>query len=283
MRWYGCLAVAAFAFAPLAAQVSPESPETVSGWERYEEEGGCIGGSRCGDQGDSIQIPLENAPVEAVRFHAHDDVGDTRDGRLRVRIDAAAVAPDFDVADEGRLYELPVQGRRGRFLILETRTDDEVVVEDVEIRYRGLRKPREQREWRAYPDGSGCIGGERCRDQGSVIRIKLEDAPVYALRFHAHDQVGPHTRGHLAVRIDRRTLARDIDVPRVGQVYNLMVEGVRGRYLVFEALTTEEVVVEDIEVQYGGLRAPWEKKPSPPQPSSPGPPPVRRGEEGETL
>jgi hypothetical protein len=270
MRWCWCLAAAALLLAPLAAQVSPmssDAPEPPNDrapeWELYEEEGGCIGGSRCGDQGESIQIPLENAPVDGVRFHAHDDVGGTRDGRLRVRIDAATVAPDFDVANEEQLYEFPVQGRRGRVLVIETRADDEVVVEDVEIRYRGLQKPREQREWRAYAEESGCIGGERCRDQGSMIRIKLEDAPVYAVRFHAHDQVGPHTRGHLAVRIDRRTLARDIDVPRVGQVYNLMVEGVRGRYLVFEALTTEEVVVEDIEVQYGGLRAPWEKKRTP--------------------
>ncbi len=170
------------------------------------------------------------------------------------------MAPDFDVANEERLYEFPVQGRRGRFLVIETRADDEVVVEDIEIRYRGLHQPRERREWRVYPEGSACIGGERCRDQGSVIRIRLEDAPVYAIRFNAHDNVGPHTRGHLAVRIDRRTLARDVDVPRVGQVYNLRVEGVRGRYLVFEAIADEEVVVEDVEVQYGGLRAPWEKK-----------------------
>lgn len=256
--------MAAFSLAPLAAQVSPEpsnpADNPAPGWELYEDEGGCIGGSRCGDQGDSIEIPLENAPVEGIRFHAHDGVGETQDGRLRVRIDAATVAPDFDVANEEQLYEFPVQGRRGRVLVVETRTDDEVVVEDIEIRYRGLQKPREQREWRAYPEESGCIGGERCRDQGDTIRIKLEDAPVYTIRFNARDNVGPHTRGHLAVRIDRRTLAQDIDVLRVGQVYNLKVEGVRGRYLVFEAITDEEVVVEDIEVQYGGLRAPWEKK-----------------------
>jgi hypothetical protein len=264
-RW--CLAAVALSLAPLATGAASPPPEATSAedrWELYEEEGGCIGGSRCGDQGDSIQIPLENAPVYGIRFNAHDDVGDTRDGRLRVRIDATPIAPDLDVANEGRLYEMPVAGRRGRFLILETRADDEVVVEDIEIRYRGLRAPREQLEWRPYPEGAGCIGGERCHDQGDVIRVKLEDAPVYAIRFQSHDNVGPHTRGHLAVRIDKRTLARDIDVPRAGQIYNLRVEGVRGRYLVFEALGAEEVVVEDVEVQYGGLKAPWEKKrPSP--------------------
>lgn len=267
MRWCWCLAATALSLVPLAllaaGAASPQATSPEDRWELYEEEGGCIGGSRCGDQGDSIQIPLENAPVYGVRFNAHDDVGDTRDGRLRVRIDATPIAPELDVANESRLYELPVAGRRGRFLILETRADDEVVVEDIEIRYRGLKAPREQREWRAYPEGSGCIGGERCHDQGDVIRIKLENAPVYAIRFQSHDNVGPHTRGHLAVRIDKRTLARDIDVPRVGQIFNLMVEGVRGRYLVFEALTDEEVVVEEVEVQYGGLKAPWERSPRP--------------------
>ncbi len=262
--WRFGLALVAFLLAAVcawAAQGPSESPKaSASGWELYEEEGGCIGGDRCGDQGDSIQIPLENAPVDGVRFHAHDAVGDTSEGRLRVRIDASAVAPDFDVANEEKLYEFPVPGRRGRFLVIETRADDEVVVEDIEIRYRGLQHPREPREWRAYPDGSGCIGGERCHDQGDTIRIRLEDAPVFAIRFHAHDKVGERTRGHLAVRIDRRTLSQDINVPRVGRVYNLMVEGVRGRYLVFEAITAEEVVVEGVEVQYGGLKAPWERK-----------------------
>ncbi|HKI03766.1 MAG TPA: hypothetical protein VKK31_17430 [Thermoanaerobaculia bacterium] len=267
MRWRWCLAAGALALVPLATRAGTQPPEenAAGGWERYEEEGGCIGGSRCGDQGDEIRIPLENAAVEAVRFHAHDDVGETSEGRLRVRIDAAAVAPDIDVAKEGQVYELPAAGRRGRFLVIEARTDDEVVVEDVEIQYRGLQAPRERREWRAYPEEAGCIGGERCRDQGNVIRIRLEDAPVYGVRFHAHDKVGEHTRGHLGVRIDSRRLAKDIDVPRVGQIYSLQVEGARGRYLIFEVLTAEEVVVEQIEVQYSGLGDPWEKRrPSPP-------------------
>jgi hypothetical protein len=239
---------------------APAAGSPAEGWELYEEEGGCIGGSRCGDQGDAIRIPLENAPVDGIRFHAHDDVGESSDGHLRVRIDAAAVAPDIDVASEGQVYELPVTGRQGRFLVIETRTDDEVVVEDIEIRYRGLKSPREQREWRAYPEEAGCIGGGRCRDQGSLIRIRLEDAPVFGVRFLAHDDVGERHRGHLRVWIDKRSLAKDIDVSRGGQVFNLQVEGIRGRYLVFESLTPEEVVVEEIQVQYSGLRDPWERK-----------------------
>jgi len=271
MRWSWCLAGGALALAVLAmgaaAQPTPELPggsppagALAEGWELYEEEGGCIGGSRCGDQGDEIRIPLENAPVDAIRFQAHDDVGETSDGHLRVRIDAVAVAPDIDVAKEGQVYELPVPERQGRFLVIETRTDDEVVVEGIEIRYRGLRSPREQREWRAYPEETGCIGGGRCRDQGSLIRVRLEDAPVFGVRFLAHDDVGERHRGHLRVWIDKRSLAKDIDVSKGGQVFNLQVEGIRGRYLVFEALTPEEVVVEEIQVQYSGLRDPWEKR-----------------------
>jgi hypothetical protein len=268
MRWSWCLTWGALALTVLAmgaaAQPPPEGAPAgespAERWELYEEEGGCIGGSRCGDQGDAIRIPLENAPIYGIRFHAHDDVGETSDGHLRVRIDTVAVAPDIDVAKEGQVHELPVEGRQGRFLVIETRTDDEVVVEDIEIRYRGLKSPREQREWRAYPEEAGCIGGGRCRDQGSLIRIRLEDAPVFGVRFLAHDDVGERTRGHLRVWIDKRSLAKDIDVSRGGQVYNLQVEGIRGRYLVFESLTPEEVVVEEIQVQYSGLRDPWEKK-----------------------
>jgi hypothetical protein len=266
MRWRRCLLPLVVVFAALAARgaAGPPPAGPAGAWERYEEEGGCIGGSRCGDQGNAIRIPLEDAAVLAVRFHARDDVGDTCGGHLRVRIDGAAIAPDIDVADAGELYELPAGGRRGRSLILETRTDDEVVVEDIEIRYGGLRAPRERREWKSYPESSGCIGGERCSDQGRSIHVPLEDAPVWGVRFLANDNVGPRTRGHLRVRIDRRTLARDIDVPRAGEIYNLQVEGVRGHALIFEAIASDEVVVQEVEVQYSGLRDPLE--PSSPRP-----------------
>lgn len=256
MRWHRCLPLALLLAALAAEGATGPAAGPAGVWERYDEEGGCIGGSRCGDQGDAIHIPLEDASVLGVRFHARDDIGDTHAGHLRVRIDKATIAPDIDVADAGDLYEFPVDGRRGHFLVIETRTDDEVAVEDIEIRYAGLKAPRERREWKPYPESSGCIGGERCSDQGRAIRVTLEDAPVWGVRFLAHDNVGPRTKGHLRVRIDRRTLARDIDVPRAGEVYTLQVEGVRGHTLIFEAIANDEVVVQDIEVQYSGLRDP---------------------------
>lgn len=273
MSWRSCrlsllfLLLSSAILAHAAAQQAADE-SAVGSWELYDEEGGCIGGSRCGDQGDSIRIPLEDSPIFGIRFNAHDDVGETREGRLRVRIDGAAVAKDFDIGESASPYELPIPPRRGRFLVIETRSDDEVVVEDIEIRYGALRQPRERREWRVYPEWTGCIGGGRCREQGVMLRVPLEDARVYGVRFLAHDQVGERTRGRLRVRIDQRTLAGDIDILRRGEVYNLLVEGLRGRYLIFEALGGEEVVVEDIEVQYAGLRDPFEKrrKPSPPRP-----------------
>jgi hypothetical protein len=262
MRWCWCLcALTALAvgFAARAA-TPPAAPPAGAAWESYEEEGGCIGGSRCGDQGDALRIPLEDAAVWGVRFHAGDDVGETHGGHLRVRIDNATIAPDIDVADAGELYELPVPGRRGRFLIVETRTDDEVMVEDIEILYAGLRAPRERRQWKSYPEDSGCFGGDRCRAQGRLLRVRLEDAPVWGIHFRANDDVGPRTRAHLRVRIDHHTLARDLDLAKKGETYSLIVAGLRGRYLIFEALVNDEVVVEDIAVQYSGLRDPLETR-----------------------
>jgi hypothetical protein len=258
------LAVTALAVACAARAATPPAAPAVlpaeAAWESYDEEGGCIGGSRCGDQGDDLRIPLEDAAVWGVRFHAGDDVGETRAGRLRVRIDNTPIAPEIDVTDAGELYELPVQGRRGRFLIIETRADEEVVVEDIAIRYAGLKAPRAHRQWKAYPEESGCIGGERCQAQGRLLRVPLASAPIWGIRFRANDDVGPRTRAHLRVRIDHHTLARDLDVAKVGQNYDLMVEGLRGRYLIFEAIANDEVVVEDIEVQYSGLRDPLETR-----------------------
>jgi len=265
MRWCRCLlAVTALAVACAARAATPPAapavPPVEAGWESYDEEGGCIGGSRCGDQGDALRIPLEDAAVWGIRLHAGDDVGETRAGRLRVRIDNTPIAPEIDVTDAGELYELPVQGRRGRFLIIETRADEEVVVEDIAIRYAGLKAPRAHRQWKAYPEESGCIGGERCQSQGRLLRVPLASAPIWGIRFRANDDVGPRTRAHLRVRIDHHTLARDLDVAKVGQNYDLMVEGLRGRYLIFEAIANDEVVVEDIEVQYSGLRDPLETR-----------------------
>jgi len=108
--------------------------------------------------------------------------------------------------------------------------------------------------WVSYEDDGGCFGGAKCGDDGWQLRIRLEDAPVTGVRFYTHDDVGDHSRGHLRVKIDGDVIDDDIDVPKDGDTYEYEVDRVRGRYLIFEAFAHDEVVVEDIEVQYGHRR-----------------------------
>lgn len=112
----------------------------------------------------------------------------------------------------------------------------------------------DQDGWVSYEDEGGCIGGAKCGENGWQLRIRLEDSPITEVRFHAHDDVGDKSNGHLRVRIDDHVLARDIDVPKDGDDFELDAGRARGRRLVFEALSDDEVVIEDIEVQYGRRR-----------------------------
>src|SRR5688500_8215910 len=50
----------------------------------------------------------------------------------------------------------------------------------------------------------GCIGGSTCRERR--LRVELEDKPVLAVRFSAHDQVGAKAEGVLRVTIDGNTV-----------------------------------------------------------------------------
>jgi hypothetical protein len=236
------------------------------GWVSYEDEGGCIGGAKCGENGWQLRIRLEDTPVTEVRFHAHDDVGDKSNGHLRVRIDDHVLRDDIDVPKNGDWYHFPVDRLRGHDLIFEAFAHDEVVVESIEVQYRGGRGGRggedrgdrggrgrrDEGDWESYSDDETCIGGSRCDDD--EIRIDLEDRPVLAVTFHAHDNVGGRSNGHLRVRIDDHVLARDIDVPKDGDDFELDAGRAHGRRLVFEALGDDEVVIEDIEVQYGRRR-----------------------------
>lgn len=246
----------------------PGSPGWDNSWRRYRQEG-CIGGVRC-DELQSLRVPLESAPVTAIRFYAHDDVGDRSDGFLRVRIDDAILEYRLDIAKRGDTYEIPVRGLRGRTLIFETATDDEVVVRDIAVRYQAgyssggdsgwqpgtsQRPPSygSSRGWTSYDRYGGCFGGARCDDRGAQIRVPLEDQPVLEIRFYTHDDVGDKSRGHLRVSIDSWTLLEDLDVPKEGDVFVLDADGLRGRALTFETVSDDEIVVQHIEVRYGRL------------------------------
>ncbi len=251
------------------------------GWVRYEREGGCIGGDRCERNGERLRVPLYDDTVYGVRFHAHDDVGNRSRGHLRVSIDARVIAYDIDIAKRGEVYELAVQGMRGRYLEFEALYNDEVVVSDIEVWYgRGYRPPGDQPgggyggpgyddhpgygspghgssgggyddwddAWRRYQQ-QGCIGGARCDEQQS-LRVSLESAPVTAVRFDAHDDVGDRSNGFLRVRIDDAILEYRLDIAKRGDTYEIPVRGLRGRTLIFETATDDEVVVRDIAVRY---------------------------------
>src|SRR5688500_19005939 len=99
---------------------------------------------------------------------------------------------------------------------------------------------------------NGCIGGSTCRERR--LRVELEDKPILAVRFIAHDQIGAKAEGVLRVKIDGNTVDEYIDIPRKGQVFTVDVDELSGRYLVFEAATDDEVQVSDISVLYSRER-----------------------------
>ena len=228
--------------------------------QRYET---CIGGQRCGPY--ALELPLSGAPVEAVRFYAHDDVGDKHKARLRVAIDGHVIARGVDVKAAGRGHEIAAYGQPGRYLVIVVENNDEAVIEDVEVLYRGHRGRRHRPSgpwhggggWQSGGGGGwqscgagGCFGGEICRQGGDALVLPLSGAPVRAIRFYAHDAVGDKTGGRLRISIDGHVIAYDLDVKRDGRLHEIDARGLIGRRLVFEAIRHDEVVVQDVEVLY---------------------------------
>lgn len=260
-----CLAALSLA-GPAAAQPNRYERDRDG---RYET-GGCIGGSRCGGSRSEIRIPLEGGAVREVRFRAHDNVGDHSRGHLRVRIDDRILERDIDVAKDGAWYEVDGRNTRGRYLIFEAVTDDEVVVEQIDVDYgrgyAGRRNDRwnngpghwgrgngrgHDRDWESYPQARGCIGGAKCGRQ-QEIRVRLDDRPIEAIRIRAHDNVGDVSRGRLRVEVDGRVIEDSIDVAKDGDTYEIDGRNLRGRTLTINSFAHDEVVVERVEVLYRG-------------------------------
>ena len=238
----------------------------------WSEMGGspvCIGGSTCPER--RLRLPLEDRAVVAVRFHAHDAIGAKAEGELRVKIDGNTVRDDMDIPRRGETFTVEVDELRGRYLVFEPASNDEVEISEVAVLYANSRGRIERRRdpwddrgprggagWRAYPGAAGCIGGDECSRNGDRITIALERAPILGIRFYAHDQIGKRADGRLSVRIDDHIVTSYIDVQRAGRRHELDVENVSGSKLVIEAETDDEVEIRDIEVLYGrgGRRGP---------------------------
>lgn len=244
-------------------------PSIVTGADLSE---GCIGGKTC--RGKRIVVPLEPRPVTAISFIAHDAIGSTSEGKLRIRIDDQIVESYLDVLRRARSYDLTVDSLRGRQLIIEPANDDEVDVREISVRYgsasnmqprtppRVERPPTRDRAWTSYKTDGRCIGGSECRANGSRIVIRLENDPVLAVRFRAHDAIGTRAEGKLNVEIDSESVAYYEDVPRDGRLFEYDLPGVPARKLTIEAATDDEVNVSDIEVMYD-RRGNWWEVPTP--------------------
>lgn len=226
------------------------------GWRDYPNAGGCIGGSECRKNGTRITIALEDRPVLGVRFYAQDAIGTRADGRLAVRIDDQSVASYIDVQRAGRRHDFDVDNVWGKRLVIETTSDDEVEIRDVEVLYgRGGRRygggggGGRNREREIRHEG-GCIGGSECGGRRARIRIELHGRPVSQIRFSAHDEVGTRAGGRLAVRIDDEYLTYSLDITREGRTHTIDGKNIAGDYLYIEPAENDEVVIRDVRVQF---------------------------------
>ena len=242
----------------LFGQQRESSTRPLGDWTQYSEHA-CIGGGQCPER--RLRVPLEDRPVVAVRFTAHDQIGNKTDGRLRVKIDGNTIEGRLDIPRNARVFTLDIDELRGRYLVFEPVTDDEVDISAISVLYgRETGRRRRDRDWdrdatlddgwRPYPSSASCIGGDQCRAKGNRITIALEDAAVLGIRFYAHDNIGERADGRLNVRIDNTPVAPNIDVLRNGKRHDIEVDNLRGTRLVIETARDDEVDVKDIEVLY---------------------------------
>jgi hypothetical protein len=224
------------------------------GWRRYAQAAACIGGSECRKNGNRITIALDDRPVLGVRFWASDEIGPKAGGVLNVRIDDTTVESYIDIKREGRRHEFDVDNVEGSRLVIETGSNDEVDVKDIEVLYaRGGRGGRGGSGGgysnRELTHEGGCIGGVECGGRRARIRIPLNGRAVESIRLYAHDEVGPKAGGELRIRIDEEIIEYALDVKREGRTITIDGKGHYGDYLYIEPATDDEVVVKDVRVK----------------------------------
>lgn len=248
----------------VAAQEAAQERRGNSDW-KPSSQSGCIGGSTCRER--RLRVELEDKPVLAVRFKAHDQIGLKAEGVLRVKIDGNTVDNHIDIPRKGEVFTIDVEELTGRYLVFEAVNDDEVEISDISVLYSRERRriPRDRDwdhptpvpsrpsggGWRAYPRAAACIGGDECRKNGNRITVALEDAPVLGVRFYAKDDIGTRADGKLSVRIDDAQVGFYIDVQRAGKRHEIDVDNVFGQKLIIQTANDDEVDIRDIEVLYG--------------------------------
>ena len=220
-----------------------------SGWRQYPKAEGCIGGDDCRKNGNRITVALEDRPVIGVRFYAHDNIGQRADGKVRVRVDDTTIGWSMDVQRSGKRHEVDVDNLRGTRLVIETASDDEVEISDVEVLY-GRRNSGGSGGPREITHEGECIGGSECGGRRSRIRISLRGLPVESIRFYARDDIGAKAGGELRIRIDDEILRDYLDIPREGRTFTIEGNGTGGDYLIIEPAEYDEVVVKDVRVTF---------------------------------
>ena len=223
------------------------------GWRKYAQADACIGGSECRKNGNRITIALEDRPVLGIRFWASDEIGPKAGGVLNVRVDDTTVASYVDIKREGRRHEFDVDNVEASRLVIETASNDEVDVKDIEVLYaRGGRRGGRGGGYgaREITHEGGCIGGVECGGRNARIRIPLNGRAVESIRLYAHDEVGPKAGGELRIRIDDEIIEYALDVKREGRTVTINGKGVFGDYLYIEPATSDEVVVKDVRVKF---------------------------------
>lgn len=220
------------------------------GWREYPRAAGCIGGNECGKNGKRITIALDDRPVLGLRFYAHDSIGERADGKLSVRIDETKLAYSIDVQRNGKLHELDADHIVGSKLVIETVSNDEVDIKDIEVLYGRASRRRGHHGSREITHQGGCIGGDECGGRYAEIRIALDGRPVESLRFYARDDIGTRAKGELRIRIDDETLEYSLDIPREGRTFTINGKNIAGDYLYIEPADDDEVVVRDIRITF---------------------------------
>ena len=226
-------------------------PRNSGGWRSYPNAAGCIGGDECSRNGDRITIALDDAPVLGVRFYAHDSIGQRADGRLRVRIDDTSINSYIDVQRAGKRHEFDVENVYGSRLVIETSTDDEVDVKDIEVLYGSRGRSGGQRfGGREVSHEGGCIGGDECGGSRARIRIPIYGRPVNSIRFYARDDIGTRAGGELRIRIDDEIIEYALDIKREGSTFNIDGKGIEGDYIFIEPAEDDEVEIKDVRVRF---------------------------------